>query len=110
MCYADARDHSRVAKNDWRAGEVVEESNSGTKKNRHDVDVNFVEEASIQALLDSVGAVDPNGLPAGGEFCLVHGTFDVLKAPSILAAIGSIGKVFFAILAGTEFSPKPCRN
>jgi hypothetical protein len=24
VCNADARDHSRVAKNDWRAGERVE--------------------------------------------------------------------------------------
>ena len=62
MCNADARDHRRVAKDGWPAGEVVEESNSGAKKNRRDVDVDFVEEASIQALLDGVSAVDPNGL------------------------------------------------
>jgi hypothetical protein len=48
VCNADARDHRRVAKDGWRAGEVVEESNSGAKKNRRDVDVDFVEEASIQ--------------------------------------------------------------
>jgi hypothetical protein len=29
---ADARDHSRVAKNDWCAGEALKESNSGAKK------------------------------------------------------------------------------
>jgi hypothetical protein len=41
---------------------------SKSKRNRRDVDVDFVEEASIQALLDGVGAVDPNGLPgAGGD-------------------------------------------
>jgi len=75
---ADARDHRRVAKDDWRAGETVEESNSGAKKNRHDVNVDFVEEASVQALLDGVGAVDPNGLPGGGGFGLVHGAFDAV--------------------------------
>jgi len=48
VCNADARDHSRAAKNDWRAGEVVKESNSRAKKNRRDVDVKFVEEASVQ--------------------------------------------------------------
>ena len=37
VCNADARDHSRVAKNDWRAGQAVKESNSGAKKNRRDV-------------------------------------------------------------------------
>ena len=37
--YADTRDHRRVAKDGWRDGEVVEESNSGAKKNRRDVDV-----------------------------------------------------------------------
>jgi len=43
VCNADARDHSRVAKNDWRASEVVEESNAGAKKKLRDVDVDFVE-------------------------------------------------------------------
>ena len=28
MCHADARDYRRVAKNGWRAGEVVKESNA----------------------------------------------------------------------------------
>jgi hypothetical protein len=78
VCNADALDHRRVAKDGWRAGEVVEESNSGAKKNRRDVDVDFVEEASIQALLDGVSAVDPNGLPGGGGFGLVHGAFDAV--------------------------------
>ena len=41
-CNADTRDHRRVAKEDRRAGETVEEPNSGTKKNRRDVDVDFV--------------------------------------------------------------------
>ena len=57
---------------------MVKESNSGAKKNRRDVDVDFVEEASIQALLDGVSAVDPNGLPVGGGFGLVHGAFDAV--------------------------------
>ena len=65
VCNADARDHRRVAKDGWRAGEVVKESNAGAKQNRCDVDADFVEEASIQALLDGVSAVDPNGLPRG---------------------------------------------
>src|SRR5438093_77831 len=56
VCNADAPDHRRVAKDDWRAGEAVEESNSGAKKNRRDVDVDFVEEPSIQALLDGICA------------------------------------------------------
>src|SRR3954470_22419363 len=79
VCNADARDHRRVAKDGWRAGEVVKESNSGAKKNRRDVDVDFVEEASIQALLDGVSAVDANGLPGGGGFGLVHGAFDAVR-------------------------------
>jgi hypothetical protein len=48
VCNADAWDYRRVAKDGWRAAEVVEESNSGAKKNRRDVDADFVEEASIQ--------------------------------------------------------------
>jgi len=78
VCNADAPDHRRVAKDDWRAGEAVEESNSGAKKNRRDVEVDFVEEPSIQQLLDGVGAVDANGLPGGGGFRLVHGAFDAV--------------------------------
>ena len=78
VCNADAPDHRRVAKDGWRAGEVVEESNPGAEQNRHDVDGDFVEEASIQELLDGVSAVDPNGLPGGGGFGLVHGAFDAV--------------------------------
>ena len=63
---ADARNHGRVAQDGWRAGEVVKESNPAAKKSRRDVDVDFVHEASIQALLDGVSAVDPNGLPGCG--------------------------------------------
>ena len=64
MRNADARDHRRVAKDGWRDGEVVEESNSGAKKNRRDVDVDFVEETGIQELLDGVSAVDPGDAAA----------------------------------------------
>src|SRR5215204_4961732 len=78
VCDADARDHRRVTKEGWRAGQVVEESNSGAKKKRRDVDVDFVEETSIQALLDGVSAVDPHGLPGGSGFGLVHGAFDAV--------------------------------
>jgi hypothetical protein len=79
VCNADARDHRRVAKDGWRAGEVVEESNSGAKKNRRDVDVDSIEEASIQELLDGVSAVDANGLPGSGGFGLFHGAFDAVE-------------------------------
>src|SRR3990172_2892290 len=78
VCNANARDHRRIAKDDRRAGEAVEEWNSGAKKNRHEVDVDFVEELSVQALLDGVGAVDPNGLPGSCGFGLVHGAFDAI--------------------------------
>src|SRR5437016_6068689 len=88
VCNADAPDHRRVAKDDWRAGEAVEESNSGAKQNRRDVDVDFVEEPSIQALLDGVGAVDANGLPGGGGFGLVHGAFDAVDH-EVYSRVGS---------------------
>src|SRR2546426_6824731 len=78
MCNADALDYGRVAEDDWGAGEVVEESNSGAEKNRCDVDVDFVEEASVEALLDGVGAVDSNGLPGSCGFGLVDGGFDTV--------------------------------
>jgi hypothetical protein len=85
VCNADACDYRRVAKDGWRAGEVVKESNSEAKKNRHEVDVDFVEEASIQELLDGVGAMNPNGLPGGGGFGLVHGAFDAVVEVGDLA-------------------------
>ena len=75
--HADAWDHRRVAKDGWRAGEVVEESDSGAKKYRREVDVDFVEEASVQALLDGVRAVDPDVLP-GQRLGLVHGAVDAV--------------------------------
>jgi hypothetical protein len=74
----DARDHPRVAKYGRREGEVIEKSNSGAKKKCRDVDVEFVEETSVQQLLDGVGAVYPDGLPGGSGFGLVHGAFDAV--------------------------------
>jgi hypothetical protein len=41
---------------------VVEESNSQAEKNRRDIDGDFVEQAGVQALLDGVSTVDPDGL------------------------------------------------
>jgi hypothetical protein len=38
----DAWDHPRVAKDGWGDGEMIEESNSGAKKQRSDVDVELV--------------------------------------------------------------------
>ena len=48
VCNTDALDHRRIAKDRWRPGKVIEESNSGAKKNRRDVDVDFVEEPGVQ--------------------------------------------------------------
>jgi hypothetical protein len=78
VCDADTRDHRRVAKNGWCDGDVVEESNSGAKKNRRDVDADFIEEAGIQELPDGVSAVDPDGLSGGSGLGLVHGAFDAV--------------------------------
>jgi hypothetical protein len=50
VCNADAPDHHRVAKDGWHAGEVAEESNSGAKRNRHDVDVNVVEDVAVERM------------------------------------------------------------
>ena len=75
---ADTRSHGRAAQDGWCAGEMVEQSNSGAEKNRRDVNVDFVEEASIQALLDGVSAVDPDGLPGGRGLGLDHGAFDAV--------------------------------
>src|SRR6185503_2501715 len=75
---ADARDHRRIAKDGWRDGEVVEESNAGAKKNRRDVDADFVEEPRIQELLDGVRAVNRNGFSGGGGPGLVHGALDAV--------------------------------
>ena len=75
---ADPRDHRRVAQDGWRADEVVEEPDSRAQKHRRHVDVNFVEEASVQALLNGVGAVDPDGLPGGCGSGLFHGAFEAV--------------------------------
>ena len=88
MCNADARDYRRVAKDGWRAGEVVEESNSGAKKNRRDVDVDFVEEASIQELLDGVSAVDPTDFPAAAALAW----FTALSMPSVTKCTVELGR------------------
>ena len=89
VCNADARDHRRVAEDGWRAGEVVEESNSRAEKNRRDVDVDLVEETGIQELLDGVSAVDPNGLPGGGSFGLLHGAFQYRRSRNAQSSYGA---------------------
>jgi hypothetical protein len=48
VCNADARNHRRVAKDGWRAGEVVEEANPGAEKNCRDVDLDLVQESGVQ--------------------------------------------------------------
>lgn len=78
MCNADAWDHPRVAKDGRRADEVVEKPNAGAKKNGRDVNVDFVDEAGVQALLDRVSAVDANGLSRRGGFGLANGAFDAV--------------------------------
>src|SRR5207244_1602821 len=84
----DALEHRRVAEHGGRAGEVVEESNSGAKQERHEVDVDFVEEAGIQELLDDVSAVDRNGLSGGGGFGLVHGACEAV-GHEVYSRVGS---------------------
>ncbi|AGA35147.1 hypothetical protein TVNIR_3514 [Thioalkalivibrio nitratireducens DSM 14787] len=79
MCNPDACGHCRVAEKGWPAGEVVEESDSRTKKNRPNVDGEFIEESSIQQLLDNVRPMDANRLSASGGFGLAHGAFDAVS-------------------------------
>src|SRR4051812_31616939 len=78
VCDADSRDHGRVAENTWCAGKAEKKSNAGAKKTRRDVDVDFVEESGVQQLLNRVGAMDRDRLPAGGCFRLVHGAFNAV--------------------------------
>src|SRR5690242_13120250 len=79
VCNTDARYHRRVAKDGRRADQVVKESNAGAEKHRRDVEVNFVEEAGVEALLDGISAMHPNGLPCGGGCGLLHGAFDAVR-------------------------------
>jgi hypothetical protein len=64
VCDADARDHRRVAKDGWGDSEVVEESNSGAKKNRRDVDADFVEEAAFRSCWMVSAPWTPTDFPA----------------------------------------------
>lgn len=57
----------------WSKGRTPE-----PRRTAGDVDGDLVEEPSIQALLDRVSTVDPNGLPGGGGFGLVHRAFDAV--------------------------------
>jgi hypothetical protein len=50
---------------------VVEETNSGAKQNCGDVDGEFVQEPSIQALLGGISAGNPNRLPGASSFGLI---------------------------------------
>ena len=48
MCDAHPRDHRRVAKDGWHAGEVVEEPNARAEKHRRNINVKLVEESAVQ--------------------------------------------------------------
>jgi hypothetical protein len=48
VCDADACDDGRIAEDDWGPCEMVEQSNSGAEKYRSDVDVDFVEQSSVE--------------------------------------------------------------
>ena len=75
VCNADARDYRRVAKDGWRAGEVVEESNSGAKKYRREVDVvpMVVEDAEFPVIAETTAYIN-----------------DELKAAALLAGVSEI--------------------
>lgn len=78
MCYADASNDRRIAQDDWCASKVVEESNSRTEQECHDIHMDLVEQASVQQLLNSASAVDSHGLPSGSGFGLLHSTLDAI--------------------------------
>ena len=88
VCHADARDYRRVAKDGWGGGEVVEESNAGAKKNCRDVDADFVQQASIQQLLDGVSAVNPTDFPAAAALAW----FTALSMPSVTKWTVELGR------------------
>jgi len=69
--HSDAGGDLGIAQDHRCVGEWVEESNSRAEKDRRDIDMEFVEEAGVEQLLDGVGAVDPNGLPAGVELDVI---------------------------------------
>lgn len=74
---------------------MVEESYAGAEKDRGDVDVDFVQESSVEALLDGVGVVDSNGLPSSRCFGLFDGGFDTVgdKVHSRVGSWPSVGNV-----------------
>ena len=48
MCHADAGDHGRIARDGRRVVEMVQEPNPAAEKNCCEVDIQFVEQSSIQ--------------------------------------------------------------
>jgi hypothetical protein len=85
---ADARDHRRVAKDGWRAGEVVEESNAGAKKNRRDVDADFVEEAAFRSCWMVSAPWTPTDFPAAAALAW----FTALSMPSVTKWTVELGR------------------
>jgi hypothetical protein len=66
---ADAGDDDRRgAQGGGGEVEVIEEANSGAEEDGGYVDVELVDEAGFEELLDGVGAVDAKRLTGGGSF------------------------------------------
>lgn len=63
---AEAGDHGRIAEDDRSAGKVIEESNAGAEQDGGEVDVDFIDQSGVEALLDGIRAVNAHGFPGDG--------------------------------------------
>lgn len=59
---ADTRADGRIPKDDWCVREVVKQPHAGAQQRGSQIDMDFVEQPSVQALLDRFGAVHSHGL------------------------------------------------
>jgi hypothetical protein len=76
---SDALDDLRVTEDARCAVEVVEESDSGAEQDRGDVDVELVDQSSIQQLLNGVGAMHRDGPVTGGSLGLGDGALEAVS-------------------------------
>src|SRR5215211_9179668 len=78
MRHPSALDHPRALQVDRPGAEVVEQADAAPEQDRHQVDVDLVQESCPEALLHDAGGAHADVLVAGNRLRLLQGAFEAV--------------------------------
>ena len=79
MCYTRGLDHPRAFQFNWLSAQVVEQSDTSTKKEGHQVNIYFVKNSGFEALLGNTSGTYSDILVPCDSFCLFNGAFNAIR-------------------------------